>query len=438
MIDRILLEKISDFNFWSKDQETGIYRKELKEVLNFVDDKNFTLIIAGIRRAGKTFLSRQILKTKIEKGVKPEQTLYINFEDPVLEPYLNIDGLNNFYQSYRYFLNKEKFAYIVLDEIQNVPKWEKWVRIMMEKKENVKFILTGSSSKFYKENQARILTGRALTYFLFPLSFSDFLKFKNYPLKKFQSFLKIQPYIAEYLEFGGFPLIVLEKNREKKQIYLKELFNDILIKDIIIKYKLRELDAKKLAFILVNQFSALVSIRRLKNLLEEIVGERTSPTSINRYLEYFSNSFIFFFVPIFSYKIKETFRYPKKVYVIDTGLINSLSLRFSENIGRLYENLVAKTLWEKYGLENIFYWKDHSKELDFVVKQGLEVFQLIQVCSEIKKKKIFKREISALLKASQELKCNNLLVITKNYQGKEKFKNKTIKFIPLWKWLLYN
>lgn len=438
MIKKELLEKIADFNFWQKKQETGILRNELKQILKFANDKNYALIIAGIRRAGKTYLCRQILQEKIKKGIKPEQTLYINFEDPILEPYLNTDSLADFYETYRYALNKKAFAYIVLDEVHRVPNWEKWVRIMLEKKENVKFILTGSSSKFYKDKQAEVLTGRGLTLFLSPLCFSDFLFFKNYSLKKIESHQNLAPLLTEYLEFGGFPLIVLEQDKTKKQIYLKELFNDIITKDIIMKYKLREMDVKKLAVVLINQFSSLISTRRLKNFLEEITRTKISPTSINNYLEYFANSFAFLFIPIFSYKVKEALRYPKKVYSMDTGLINALCLRFSENIGRLYENLVAKTLWQKHGQENIFYWKGQDKEVDFLLKQNNKPKQLIQVCFDIKNKQTKTRETQSLIKASQELKCKDLLIITQNLETQEKINNQIIKFTPLWTWLLKN
>lgn len=432
MINEDLLNIVADFNFWNKDQKVGIPREELKEVLKFSDDRDFALIIAGIRRAGKTFLSRQILREKINQGIKPEETLYINFEDPALEPYLNTQSLSDFYQTYRYFLNKKGFAYLLLDEIQNVCGWEKWVRTMMEKKEDVKFILTGSSSKFYKGRQAEVLTGRATTYTLFPLSFSDFLKFKKYPMKKFMTFDTANPFLTEYLEFGGFPLIVLEEDKEKKQLYLKELFEDIVVKDIILRYKLRESEIKKLAVILNNQFSTFISVRRLLNILEEITLSKISPTSVNHYLGLFSNSFLFFFVPIFSYKVKEILRYPRKAYGIDTGILNAISLRFSQNIGRLYENIVARTLWQRYGLENIFYWKSKNKEIDFVVKKDLKVFQLIQVSFKMDEKK----EISHLLKAGEELRCKNLLVISSKIEKEDDFRGMKIKFLPLWKWLL--
>jgi len=436
MVNQRLLEIVADFNFWQKKQDAGIPREELKEVLKFADDKNFVLIVAGIRRSGKTFLCRQILQEKIKQGILPEQTLYINFEDPALEPYLNTDSLSDFYETYRYNLNKEDFAYIVFDEIQNVPNWEKWIRIMIDKKAKAKFILTGSSSKFYKGKQAESLTGRGLTFFLFPLQFTDFLKFKNYSLKKVESFRGISPLLAEYLEFGGFPLIVLEPDQTKKQIYLKELFDDIITKDLIVKRKLRESDIRQLAVALINQFSALVSVRRSQTFLADMNLTKISPMTINSYLGYFASSFLFLFTPIFSHKAKEITRYPKKLYCVDTGLVNSLGVRFSDNIGRLYENIAAKFIWEKYGKDNFFYWNNQAREVDFVIKEGKNVSQLIQVCFNLKASKVKEREISALIEASDELKCANLLIITENLESKEKIKGKTIKYLPLWKWLL--
>jgi predicted AAA+ superfamily ATPase len=202
------------------------------------------------------------------------------------------------------------------------------------------------------------------------------------------------------------------------------------------KYKLRELEIKKLAVLLSNQFSSLGSVRKLKNLMQTIAKTKISPTSINNYLYYFSEAFLFFFIPIFSYKIKDILQYPKKNYCIDLGLINAINLKFSENIGRLYENAVALKLLATHGNENLFYWKNQKKEVDFIIKEGTKIKQLIQVCFDIGKKETKKREISALLRAGKELKSNDFIVITENFEAKEKVKDQIIKFVPLWKWLL--
>ena len=425
------MDKVQELNFWYKKQEVGIEREELDEVLKFVPDKKTALVIAGARRAGKTFLSRQILDSML-KEIKENQTFFVNFEDPSLGPYLNTDSLQDLYETYRYFLNKKDFAFVVLDEVQSVPNWEKWVRIMMEKGENAKFIITGSSSKIFKGEMARVLTGRTINFFLLPLSFKNFLEFKGYKIKKYESYSSLGMLLNEYLEYGGFPLIVLTE--KEKNTYLKELFDDIVIKDIIIKYKLRELDIRKLAVLLCNNFSSLVSVKRLRNLVQNIAKIKISPTSVNKYLYYFEDSFLFFFLPIFSYKIKDVMQYPRKAYCIDTGLINTINLRFSENIGRLYENAVAIELLRRYGKENLFYWKSQKYEVDFVIKEGQKIRQLTQICYDIQTAE--DREVKALIEAGKELGCKNLLVITENYETEKAAERNKIKFVPLWKWLL--
>ncbi|MBI4980327.1 ATP-binding protein [Candidatus Woesearchaeota archaeon] len=434
-MNKELLDKIQELNFWYKEQDTGLGREELKKIMKFTEDKGMALVIAGVRRAGKTFLAKQILTEKL-KEIKPEQTLIINFEDPSLGPFLNVESLQELYQTYRYFVNKEEVAYVVLDEVHNVPNWEKWVRIMMEKNEKIKFIITGSSSKIYKDKISTVLSGRTVVFSLFSLSFRNFLSFKKHHFKTYESYASVVNLLHEYLEYGGFPLIVLAQEEVKKE-YLKQLFEDILVKDIIAKYKLRELEIKKLAVILINNFSSLISVGKLEKLMQEIAKTKMSPTSINNYLYYFEEAFLFFFVPIFSYKIKEQMQYPRKAYCIDSGLINALSLKFSENIGKLYENTVALDIFRKYGKDNLFYWKDSSgREVDFIVKEGLEIKQLIQVCYDLSKTETKEREIRSLLAAMEEFKLEEGMVITENYEAEEEVKGKKIKFIPLWKWLL--
>ena len=435
MIIKELLDIVAELNFWYKEQDIGIERSELKEVIKIVDMKGIAAIVLGVRRAGKTYLAKQILKKKIKQKTKKEQTLYINFEDNKLEPYLNGDILDNIYETYRYYINKNDFAYIVLDEVHNVDRWEKWIRMMLEKKENVKIIVTGSGSKILTEKLASVLTGRKVTYSLFPLSFEDFLLFKGigkrYLPKKEKDFL-----LREYIEFGALPLVVLAEKSEQKKYFLQEVYDDIITKDIMFKYKLREEDIlRKVAYLTTNSFARYISIRKIRNSLKSIMKIDVSPSTLSYYLEYFERSFLFIFLPIFSYNIKDQLQYPRKVYCVDTGLVNAIILKFSENIGRLYENIVAIELKRKN--KEIYYWKNpQHEEVDFVVKEGLKVKQLIQVCYDTEDYSTKKREIKALLKASKELSCKNLLVITEDKEGEEIVDNKKIKYVPLWRWLL--
>lgn len=430
MIIRELLDIIADLNFWYREQDTGIERPELENVMKIVDMKEVAAIILGVRRAGKTYLAKQILKKKA-KG----QTLYINFEDKKLEPYLNSDILDNVYETYRYYINKNDFAYVVLDEVHNVEGWEKWVRMMLEKKENIKIIITGSGSKILTPELASVLTGRKITYSLFPLSLGGVLRFKGAD-EKYLTKKERDSLLREYLEFGAFPMAILAETPEQKRYFLQEVYDDIITKDIMFRYRLREENIlRKTAYLAINNFAKYTSIRKLRNSLKSIMRLDVSPSTLSYYLDYFERSFLFIFLPIFSYNIKDQMQYPKKVYCIDTGIINAIIPKFSENTGRLYENIVAIEL-KRRGKE-IYYWKSgEGKELDFIVKDGLKVKQLVQVCYNIDEPETKKRELGSLIKASRELRCRDLLVITDDKEGEEKVKGKTVKYIPLWEWLL--
>ena len=151
-------------------------------------------------------------------------------------------------------------------------------------------------------------------------------------------------------------------------------------------------------------------------------------------------AFLFFDLTIYSYKVKDQMQYPRKIYCVDPGFINFAGFKFSEDRGRLMENLVAIELQRtksKSPLIEIFYWKDHQgREVDFVIREGLPVKQLIQVTNASSREEIQKREITGLLRAEEEFKCSNLLVITWEYEGEEMVDGNKIVYRPLWKWLM--
>ena len=434
-----MLEKIAELNFWHKTQDIGVEREELKEVLELIEIKDTAFILTGVRRCGKSYLSKQILAKKISQKLAPEQTLYVNFEDKEIEPFISEKILDEIYSSYRAEINPNKFAIVVLDEVDKVPNWERWVRSMLERKENIKIVVTGSGSKIITPKLATILTGRKITYTLFPLSFSEFLKFKSVKIKSYER-EKTKKLLREYLKYGGFPLVVLSEKFTQKNAILQEIYDDILTKDILIRFRLREEQIlKKVSYLVLNSFAKPISIRKIRNSLQSLMKATISPSTLSYYFEYFSLSFLYIFLPIFSYNIKDQEQYPKKVYCIDSGIINSILPKFSENIGRIMENEVAIELMRrktKTPETEIFYFRSDEQEVDFVVKQGLDVKQLIQVTYASARDEIEKREIRALIKASEELKCKNLLCITWDFEGEEKIRRRKIKFVPLWKWLL--
>jgi len=392
------------------------------------------IVITGARRSGKSFIMRQLAKELIKRGVNENRILIVNFEDPRFID-LNPQLLQQIYETYLEFLNPKDKPYIFFDEVQEVQKWEKWVRTMQElKKANI--ILSGSNAKLLSRELATLLTGRHLDITVFPLSFKEFLDFNGLYLKEELDFvskkIEIKRLMRNYLEFGSFPEVVLQK--EKREILLS-YFEDILNKDLVRRYKIRKSENLKalIKFYLANP-SSLITFSSLEKSL------KISADTIEKFSNYFETAYLTFFLKRFSFKIKEQEKSPRKVYTVDTGLANTIGFRFSQNLGKLAENIVFLELKRKalfYPDLEFYYWKDERhREVDFLIKEKLKVNKLLQVCWNIEDKETRKREIESLIKAMREFKLNEGLIINEDYEGEEKIKGKEIKFIPLWKWLL--
>ena len=395
-------------------EENIIIREKLEEARRSLKYPNI-LAILGIRRCGKSIFSYLL--------TKGTSSGYINFDDERLIELKseNFDDiLTSFYDLYG------DPNYIILDEIQNVKNWELFVNRLRRTK---RVILTGSNSKLLAGELSTHLTGRYIDIELFPFSFREFLlkkKFKENIAYTTKEKTELLNHLKEYLLIGGFP----EAYKFGKAM-ISRIYEDILTKDILLRYRTVKIEElKKLANYLITNSSQETTYTRLSKIL----GIKHI-TTISNWISYLENSFLIFRVERFDFKLKQQFIAPKKFYCIDTGLINYVGFQFSDNIGRMIENEVAIELQRrKEKLQtSIYYWKDHQQnEVDFVIKDDKIIKSLIQVTYSTSKNDVREREIQALLKASKELKCNNLTVITWDYEAKED----NIKFIPLWKWLL--
>lgn len=430
MITETIIKSLLKWNFWGKELNLGIIRGNyVNETLKLLNTKK-VITITGIRRAGKSFIAMQAVNSFIKDK---KNSLIINFEEARFDEELNKAFLIKIYDSYLSVIKPDKKPIIVLDEAQEVDEWEKFVRSLNDKDEAF-LIITGSSAKIMSEELATLLTGRTLTLEVFPLSFKEFLDFKGCNLNKIdliKNELQIQELFKEYSLFGGFPEVVLEKDKEMKLKILSSYFNDIINKDIIKKYHVRRIDKlDRISTYYLTNFSSLITFNNLSKFL------KFNEKSVEIYSKYLETSKLFFFLRRFSSSIKEQENSPRKVYLIDVGLTKISDVLFSDNVSKIYENLVAIHLLRNYK-NKVSYWKNiQQEEVDFVIKEGLKITQLIQVCYDISNPNTKEREIRALLKASRELKCKNLFVITDDYEGEEKIKDETIKFFPLWKWLL--
>lgn len=425
-------------NEWKEKMLPEVLSREI-DLLGYTDIKpNKIIVITGFRRTGKTYLLFHLIQGLLKEKNK-EQVVYINFEDERIP--LKTESLTNLLPAIKQIYHKQ-LEFLFLDEIHIIPEWSRWLRRIHDT-EKIRIFVTGSSSKMSSKEIPTELRGRFIEVKVFPLSFEEYLRFKNVTVDlKIASHsenekAKIIKVFNKYLEFGGMPEVVLADEARKTDI-IHNYYNTVIRRDIIERFKIRnEEGLKALLSLLLNSTS--YSISKLYNTLKSLNFEVGKGT-IQSYLSYIENSYFLYSLSLFSFKIKDQMQYPRKIYFIDNGFITMLSSKFSKNLGRLYENLIFLELKRRLAREpkqEIYYWRNQQKEeVDFVIKDGLKVKQLIQACYDITDYDTKKREIKDLIKASKELRCNNLVIITEDKEGQEKVGNKKIKYAPLWKWLL--
>lgn len=429
-----IINILTDWNFWGKQPDAGIerplYTKRLKTLLS----TGQIVAITGPRRAGKSYIMRQFARHMIKNGTPPQNILIINLEDPRFET-PDTGLLQNIYETYLQVHNPSEKPYILLDEVHEVPNWEKWVAMMGElSKANI--ILTGSNAKLLSRELSTLLTGRHVTMNVWPLSFAEVLQFNNIKanseIELNNNKIEIKRCLDAYFEYGAFPKVVLAG--EKRDILLN-YYDDIIGKDLIGRFEIRKTsDLKSLARFYISNTASPITYNSAEKFL------KLSVATIEKFSSYLEEVYLFHFVKRFSPKVKEQEKSPRKVYPVDSGLANIVGFSLSQNIGRIAEQIVFLELERRrsfYRDSEIFYWKDiQHKEVDFVIKEGDSVNSLIQVCWDPSMPETKKREMSALVKAMAEFKLNEGIVITGEYEGSEKIDGNVIKFIPLWRWLL--
>jgi predicted AAA+ superfamily ATPase len=374
-------------------------------------------VVLGPRRAGKSVFSLMLLKGK--------SFLYFNFDDPALvgeklDLYELVDELHKFYGDTKF---------VLFDEIQNLKGWELFANRLHRQGYNL--ILTGSNANLLSVELATHLTGRHLPIEILPFDFQEFLKAKNF--SKFDQKPELLKLLEQYMTFGGFPEVVT-KNQHPRG-YLDVLFDSLLFKDVVKRHKVRfseQID--QLGSYLINNVSNQYSFRKLANILKF-----KSDVTLEKYLKYLEEAYIIFSLSSFSAKAGERLRSPKKIYTVDNGFVASKAVQHFSDNGKLMENLVF-TEFVKRGFEpnrELFYYKTRNgREVDFAIMNGYEISKLIQVCYDVRNLDAEQREVKSLIEASDELKVDNLTVLTWDDEREVKKNGKTVKFKPLWKWLL--
>ncbi|MCB1192514.1 MAG: ATP-binding protein [Leptospiraceae bacterium] len=407
---------------------TNIYKRDYEIPLN--SKKIISLI--GVRRSGKSSVLFYLINT-LKENTPSQNIIYINFEDDRLfgTKLSDLDSLiEGYYELYP--TKRKEIIYFFLDEVQAVDKWEQFVRRIYDTL-NVVIFITGSSSKLLSSEIATSLRGRTISYEIFPLSFKEYLQFKNIEVNLHSSISLsfIKNSLEEYLLKGGFPEIVNEPLDIQKRI-LSDYVNLIVYKDIIERYGITNTALlKHLIKYTFSNISTLISFNKLYNDYKS-QGFKLAKDTLFEYFSHLQDAYTLFSVPIFRSSIKEEQRNPKKIYTIDNGFKYIYNTFLSDDFGKLYENLVFLHLRRK--TDEIYYLKQ-NQEVDFYcIIDGQK--QILNVSYDLSDRKTKEREIKGLLEAMHYMGIKNSILITKEADEIVDIDGKKINITPLFKWLL--
>jgi len=426
-VRRILKDVLVD---WKEFGYPGdLIKRQYKIPLN---TKSIT-VLTGVRRCGKTYLMFQLMRELIESGVDESRIFYINFEDERITP--QSEFLTELIPAIKETFNVSGKLYLFLDEIHNIPNWDKWLR--RHELRDIKFIISGSTSELTPGEIPKSLGGRTETYVIHPLSFREFLKFQNVRVNKNLEFserrYEILRLLKIYLEYGGFPEIVLLKDKRKKLMKLQEYFSAIIYRDIVKRRNVAQVAELEILLKLLAD-TTLFSASKMENLMKNF-GYRISKATVLKYKAFAEKAFFIHQLSIFSRKIKDVLQYPRRIYFIDTGLRRAISRNWGRSFGNMLENLVYLFLLRnKKAFTNLAYWRSPGNlEVDLVIESNLRAQTLVQVCYDVADEKTKKREEKSLLKALKEFGLKQGYIITWDYEEKKTLNEKTILYIPFWK-----
>lgn len=401
-------------------------------------DLGIIVSIIGPRRAGKTFLMYSAMK-KLIQSVPRSNILYANFEHESLVG-MTADELDDLLTIFiELSAPQDNFKiYLFLDEIQVVPNWGKWVNRMYESK-RFRIFISGSSSKLLSSELSSELRGRTIDIVVLPMSFSEFLSAKNIPVPELDLLIynqergKLLGSLNEYIIKGGYPETL--GMSEYHGNLLRSYIDTTIVKDVGERFRIEPSILKVFVNYCFKTYSKQISGTKIYNYLKSL-NYSVSHDFPLKLIDYFAQVFFLYTVNLYSFSFKKSTQHPRKLYLVDTGLINVMDS--SQELGKNMENVVFLELYRRMCSGNKFeihYWKEYGKtdglEVDFVLSNGNEVQELINVTYANSQEDIREREFKSLFKASRELGCKKLTVITWDF-----LKEGDIEYVPLWYWLL--
>ena len=375
-------------------------------------------LITGPRRVGKSTQALLMLRDK--------NFAYLNFDSQQLldawDANLVMRMLDDVYPGYEYLL---------LDEVQNLDAWDLWVSELYRQGKNL--VITGSNAKMLSSEMATALTGKYLKVEMLPFSLEEFFDWNKLDLHglSLEQQTDAAALMDDYLRNGGYPEVVAA--RQLTRTYLDTLFDSIVWKDVAKRHNVRNIpDLNDLAMYLVSNFCNPVSAN---DLTVELGFSSVNTTK--KYMDYLHEPYLFYYLPRYNNKLKLMKKAPRKVYVVDNGFVAAKAFALSDNLGHLLENQVFVELMRRgYDTDKtMFYYRSRNdKEVDFVLRNGTHIDQLVQVCYDMSSPKTEKREIDGLTECAAELNCSNLVIVTNNDERTIEKDGFRIDIVPVSKW----
>ncbi len=397
-------------------------------------DGSRIVTVTGIRRCGKSSLLGLTINRLLEQGVPKERILYVGFDD---ERFLSMSPANfdELLQAYRemYPETSLRDVYMFFDEIQLIDGWELFV-LRLYKNYCKHVFVTGSTAKMLSAEMLSALRGWPDEYREYPLSFEEYLSFKC---------IKANPYSEEgkamlsvafrgYCEEGGFPEVVLERNKTEKVKILQSYFNTMLFRDMVEHYHIGASPSVVRYFLkrVMNNLTKPTSVNNIYNDLKS-QGLKVSKDSLYLWLDYACNIFMFRKVEKYDRSMVKQRAAPAKYYVADIALRNAVLLPESEDAGKALENIVYLNMERTLGEEDRVFYFNESKECDFIVQSGERVTELIQVCWALDDDNI-EREVGGLLAASHSTGCTQCRIITFSQRDTIERGGVRVEVLPVW------
>lgn len=388
-----------------KMKSKTIYRKEYMEKLRLYKDKDIIKVLTGIRRSGKSTILNEFKKELIEDGIFEKNIISINFEDNSNKDLLDNQKLHDYILSK---VDKNTMNYVFLDEIQNVPEFEKCVNSLFLK-DYLDIYITGSNSYMLSGELATFLTGRYIQIHVLPLSFKEYISFygETDELKKYN----------EYIMYGGLPYLINLDNSTEKLDYLDSIYNTVILKDVISRKKINDaLVLESICRFLFDNIGSNVSTKKISDTLSSN-GRKNSVHTIEEYLNGLLESYILYKVNRFDIKGKKLLKTQEKYYLSDLGLRTYLLGRnHSKDLGHILENVIFLEL-KRRGYR-IYIGKNDTNEVDFVVEKE-DDYIYIQVALSVREETTLERELKSLQTISDHYK-KYLITLdydTNNYNG---------------------